>query len=54
VSSTIERMILDNASLEEIRAQAIAEGMLTLRTAAVEKMKNGVLPLEQVLAESTE
>ncbi|HUU46459.1 MAG TPA: type IV-A pilus assembly ATPase PilB [Acidobacteriota bacterium] len=54
ISPTIERMILDNASVEELRAQAIAEGMFALRTAAIEKMKKGVIPLEQVLAESTQ
>jgi type IV pilus assembly protein PilB len=54
VSTVIERMILEDASVEEIRAQAIKEGMLTLRAAAMEKMQRGILPLEQVLAESTE
>ena len=52
VSSAIERLILDNASVEELRQQAIAEGMLTLRMAAIEKLKKGIIPIEQVLAES--
>ena len=32
--------------------QAIKEGMQTLRMAAIEKMKKGEIPFEQVLAES--
>jgi type IV pilus assembly protein PilB len=52
ISGTIERMILDGASSEEIRSQAAKEGMQTLRMAAIEKMKKGEIPLEQVLAES--
>lgn len=52
ISGTIERMILDGASSEEIRMQAAKEGMQTLRMAAIEKMKKGEIPLEQVLAES--
>jgi type IV pilus assembly protein PilB len=52
VSPFIERMILDSASVDEIRQQAITEGMLTLRTAALEKMGKGMIPLEQVLAET--
>lgn len=52
ISGTIERMILDGASSEEIRTQAAKEGMQTLRMAAIEKMKKGEIPLEQVLAES--
>ena len=52
VTSAIERMILDNASVEEITQQASKEGMLTLRMAAINKLKQGILPLEQVLAES--
>jgi type IV pilus assembly protein PilB len=54
VTSTIERMILDSAPVDDIRQQAVAEGMLTLRTAALEKMNLGILPVEQVLAESTQ
>ncbi|GAB4319479.1 MAG: type IV-A pilus assembly ATPase PilB [Candidatus Zixiibacteriota bacterium] len=53
ITPAIERLILENASVEEIRQQAVKEGMLTLRMAALDKMKNGILPLEQVLAESS-
>ena len=52
ITPAIERMILDNASVDEIRQQAIKEGMLTLRMAAVGKLALGQIPIEQVLAET--
>jgi type IV pilus assembly protein PilB len=52
VSPDIERMILNEAPVEDIRHQAIKEGMLTLRMAAIDKLKKGIIPIEQVLAES--
>lgn len=52
ISAAIERMILAGAGSEDIRQQAIEEGMQTLRMAAIEKMIKGEIPLEQVLAES--
>jgi type IV pilus assembly protein PilB len=50
VSAEIERMIISGASSAEIRRQSISEGMLTLRTAALEKLKNGVTTVGEVLA----
>ena len=50
MSPAIERMILDKASSMDIRQQAITEGMLTLRTAALEKLKHGVTTVAEVLA----
>jgi len=52
ITGKIERMILDGASSEEIRQQAMHDGMQTLRMAAIEKMKKGEIPFEQVIAES--
>lgn len=52
ITGKIERMILDGASSEEIRQQAMKDGMQTLRMAAIEKMSKGEIPFEQVLAES--
>jgi len=43
-------MILARASDTEIRNQAIKEGMLTLRMAAVDKMKNGITTVDEVFA----
>jgi type IV pilus assembly protein PilB len=50
VTPEIERMIISNASSAEIRKQAIAEGMLTLRVAALEKLKKGITSVGEVLA----
>ncbi len=53
MSPTIERMILSKASSVEVRQQAITEGMLTLRIAALEKLKQGITTLGEVLAVTT-
>jgi type IV pilus assembly protein PilB len=50
ISPGIERTILSKASSVDIREQAIAEGMLTLRTAALEKLKQGTTTVSEVLA----
>ena len=50
ITRAIEQMILQNASETEIRDQAVKEGMLTLRTAAVDKMKQGFISLDEVFA----
>jgi type II secretory ATPase GspE/PulE/Tfp pilus assembly ATPase PilB-like protein len=42
-------MVVTRASNADLRAQAIAEGMLTLRTAALEKLKRGVTTVEEVV-----
>jgi type IV pilus assembly protein PilB len=52
VTPEVERLILRATSTEDIRVQAVADGMVTLRMAAIEKMKKGEIPLEQVLAQS--
>jgi type IV pilus assembly protein PilB len=53
ISPEIERMIVSKAPSAEIRQQAIAEGMLTLRQAALEKLKKGVTTVNEVLAVTT-
>ncbi|MCP4568542.1 MAG: type IV-A pilus assembly ATPase PilB [FCB group bacterium] len=50
ISSTIERQIVDQAGDSDIRRQAIEEGMLTLRTAAVDKLMSGVIGLKEVFS----
>ncbi|KPK99652.1 MAG: type II secretion system protein GspE [candidate division Zixibacteria bacterium SM23_73_3] len=50
VSPDIARMILSNASSVDIREQATSEGMLTLRSAALEKLKKGITTVGEVLA----
>ena len=53
ISSEIERMIISGASSAEIKKQAIAEGMLTLRSAALEKLRKGITTVGEVLAVTT-
>jgi type IV pilus assembly protein PilB len=50
ITPAIERIMLSKASSLEIRQQAIAEGMLTLRNAAVEKLKQGITTIAEVLS----
>ena len=52
ISAIIEKMILQAASSADIRAQAVKDGMLTLRDAAMGKMIEGIIPLDQVIAQS--
>jgi type IV pilus assembly protein PilB len=52
ISPAIEKMIVNNASTAEIRAQAIKEGMMTLRQAGFDKLRNGISTLEEIVAET--
>jgi type IV pilus assembly protein PilB len=54
ISSEIERMIISKASSADIKHQAMAEGMLTLRVAALEKLKSGITTVGEVLAVTAE
>jgi type IV pilus assembly protein PilB len=49
VSKDIERMVLAGASENDLREQAIKEGMFTLQMAAVEKMKEGIIDYDEVI-----
>jgi type IV pilus assembly protein PilB len=53
ISSKIEQLILARATDVEIREAALAEGMYSLRMAAVEKMKNGLIDIDEVFATSS-
>jgi type IV pilus assembly protein PilB len=52
ISATIRDMILDRAPTSEVRRQAMAEGMLTLRMDALRKLKAGITSAEEVLKET--
>ncbi|MBM3285877.1 MAG: type IV-A pilus assembly ATPase PilB [Candidatus Eisenbacteria bacterium] len=52
LSPAVREMILGRASTREIKAQAVKEGMLTLRMDALEKLKRGVTSPEEVLKET--
>ncbi len=53
ITPGIEKLMLEQAPTTAIREQAIKEGMLTLRTAGLEKIKRGITSVEEVLAESS-
>lgn len=54
VSKEIAKLITDKASPEQIRQQAIKEGMLTLLEDGFAKAKNGVTSIEEILRVSKE
>ncbi len=52
MSPELRRMVLRAASVADIRDQAVAEGMLTLRMDGIVKIRNGVTTLEEVIKET--
>ncbi|HEU5262488.1 MAG TPA: type IV-A pilus assembly ATPase PilB [Gemmatimonadales bacterium] len=52
MSSALRRMVLKGASTEELREQAVKEGMLTLRMDGMLKVKRGITTLEEVVKET--
>jgi type IV pilus assembly protein PilB len=50
ITSAIEEMILKKAADSAIRKVAIDEGMFSLRMSAVEKMKLGMISIDEVFA----
>jgi type IV pilus assembly protein PilB len=53
ISEEIREMILNRCSSNEIKIQAINEGMMTLRADGILKLKGGSTSLEEVLRETT-
>ena len=45
----LKEMVLQGASTAEIKAESIRLGMLTLRAAGLEKLRNGITTLEEIL-----
>ncbi len=54
LSPELRRMILRGESAADLKDQAVAEGMLTLRMDGLEKIKQGVTTLEEVVKETAE
>jgi len=52
MSPELRRLILRGGSVAEIRDQAVAEGMLTLRMDGLKKVERGVTTLEEVIKET--
>ena len=49
VTETIRRLIIKRASANVIKNQAVAEGMKTLRVVGIDKAREGITSLEEVL-----
>ncbi|MDX1393880.1 MAG: type IV-A pilus assembly ATPase PilB [Gemmatimonadota bacterium] len=52
MSHELRRMVLTGASSDELKAQAIDEGMVTLRQDGMLKVKRGITTLDEVLKET--
>jgi type IV pilus assembly protein PilB len=52
MSPTLRRMVLQSASTADLQAQAVSEGMLTLRMDGLLKMRKGITTLEEVVKET--
>ena len=52
LSPELRRMILRGASTAELQAQAVKDGMLTLRMDGIVKIKKGATTLEEVVKET--
>ncbi|MDP2182428.1 MAG: ATPase, T2SS/T4P/T4SS family [Actinomycetota bacterium] len=49
MSETLERMCVENATADDIKRQAIAEGMLTLKDDGFAKVKSGLTSIEEIM-----
>jgi type IV pilus assembly protein PilB len=52
MSSNLRRLVLKGGSTEELRDQAVKDGMLTLRMDGMLKVKRGITSLEEVVKET--
>ena len=52
MTPALRRLIMNNASTDELRAQALADGMLTLRMDGLLKVGRGITTLEEVIKET--
>lgn len=53
ISPAIDKMIVEGSSTVDIKEQAVTEGMISLRTAGLDKIKKGITTLEEVVAETS-
>ena len=52
ISEEIRELILSGASSVELKRKAIEEGMLSLRRSGLQKIKDGLTTIEEVLRET--
>jgi len=49
ITSALKQHIIDRSSVEEIRQTAISEGVLTLRSAAIKLLEDGITTAQEVI-----
>ena len=52
VNSKIKNLVLKNSNADELKAQAIKDGMKSLRMSALTKVAQGLTTIEEALANS--
>jgi type IV pilus assembly protein PilB len=52
-TSELRKLIMQGASVDELRAQALVDGMLTLRMDGMKKVEKGITTLEEVIKETS-
>ncbi|MGH2604703.1 MAG: type II secretion system protein GspE, partial [Dehalococcoidia bacterium] len=52
VSRPLRRLITEHANSDDIRRQALADGMITLREDGLDKVRAGVTTVDEVLRET--
>ena len=52
ISDEIKELIASGTSHSELRRKAIEQGMFTLRKSGLEKVKNGMTSIEEVVRET--
>ncbi|HOO59383.1 MAG TPA: type IV-A pilus assembly ATPase PilB, partial [Candidatus Mcinerneyibacteriales bacterium] len=50
ISKSLRKMIYRNADSDELKAEALSEGMLLMRDDGMEKVERGVTTVEEVFA----
>jgi type IV pilus assembly protein PilB len=54
MSLELRRMVLSGASSDQLKQQAVDEGMITLRQDGMLKVKRGITTLDEVLKETAD
>ena len=54
MTSELRRMVLAGSSSDDLKAQAVSEGMITLRKDGMIKVRRGVTTLEEVIKETAQ
>jgi type II secretory ATPase GspE/PulE/Tfp pilus assembly ATPase PilB-like protein len=49
MSDTVRKMLINNVNAVDIEAQALKEGLVTMKRDGLQKVKQGIIPLREVL-----